>query len=72
MGLVMGSEVLSRQQSSQAVKLTAHFHLGPRLKLRGTKPPVRQIFFVAWLTEKNSDEFIFFLAHIVGLVRTLK
>jgi len=43
MGLVTSSEALSRQQSSQAVKLTVHLHLVSRLRLRGAMPPQRQI-----------------------------
>jgi len=42
------------------VMLNTHFHLVPRLKMRGAMPPLPQYIFMAWYLVKHRDNFTFF------------
>jgi hypothetical protein len=43
------------------VKLTAHFHLGPRSRLRGAMPPLPHYVFMAWCLVEHRDNLTFYL-----------
>jgi hypothetical protein len=46
--------------SGRGVKLTTHLHLVPRSRMRGSIPPLANIF-VAWCLVKRRDNFTFYL-----------
>jgi hypothetical protein len=73
MDLVMGSEALSRQQSSQpSRKADRSPPSSAVVKSAWSCDSTAPNSYVALLNVKNSDEFIFLLAHIVGFVHTFK
>jgi hypothetical protein len=46
------------------VKLTIHFHLVPRSRMRGAIPPLLQYVFMAWCLVKHRDNFTFFYSEV--------
>jgi hypothetical protein len=49
------SVALSLGESGWAVKLTTHFHLVVRSRMRGAIPPIRLYVFMAWCSVKHRD-----------------
>jgi hypothetical protein len=48
-----------KRYSGRGVKLTTHFHLVPRSRMRGDIPPVPQYVFLAWCLVQHRDNFTF-------------
>jgi hypothetical protein len=53
------------------VKLTTHFHLVPRSRIRGVILPLPQYVFMAWYLVKHRDKFTFTLPGLRTIEHTV-